>query len=45
MNLRVKQLKKAILDYGNSSLGFDWAVLDKIDHLEAELTKLKRKTR
>ena len=32
-----KRLKDAINAYGNHPDGFDWAVLEKIEHLEAEL--------
>ena len=36
-----ERLKKAILDFGNGEMDFDWAVLDRIDVLEAENAKLK----
>jgi len=35
------RLKKAITDFGKNPAGFDWAVLEKIDNLEAENEMLK----
>jgi len=36
-----ERLKKAITDFGKNPVGFDWAVLEKIDNLEAENEMLK----
>lgn len=38
-----KRLKKAIEDFGNNPAGFDWAVLEKIEQLEAENLELLAK--
>jgi len=36
-----ERLKKAITDFGKNPVGFDWAVLEKIDNLEAENERLE----
>lgn len=41
----IKRLKKAIEDFGKNPAGFDWAILMKLDDLEAENYKLKAKHR
>ncbi len=37
----IKQLQKAINDFGNNPMGFDWAVLGRIDELERENERLQ----
>lgn len=39
---QIEQLKNAILKFGNNPAGFDWAVLDEIDKLQAENKKLSK---
>jgi len=37
----IKQLQKAILEFGNNPAGFDWAVLDKLDEQERQIEQLQ----